>query len=178
MKLNTERKVYLGLLTAGLLALGASQFSSGSGTAAVDPASMLVSQSNTTTPVGPITATDPTKAITIAQRLRAFTKTHWPAKGELCADAFQPIEIIQVTAAVPKPTAAEQFRQSHHLDAVVVAGPRSQAIINGQPILLSKEIDGFRLIAVTPRAGIFESPDHTARLQLPLMNPAVATVAE
>jgi hypothetical protein len=163
MKLTTERKIYLALLGLGLLVLGVSQFSFGSSAPAQDPAEMLVRQPKDISAVA--AAPDIRPAVSVAERLRAFSRTHL-APGGNCLDAFQTLHAPEPTATPAVVAPAVSFQQGHRLQAVVMAGPRSHAIINGRLITLGQSIDGYRLVEVKPRSGVLQSAKERVELRM------------
>jgi len=65
-----------------------------------------------------------------------------------------------------KPKAAQLFARTHRLQGVMVRGPRSRAVVNNQCVPVGCEIDGFRLVSVSPGQALFEADGQQILLEL------------
>ena len=75
-------------------------------------------------------------------------------------------------AAVPTTTAGTDAAWRPQLRAVVVAGPKSSALVDGQVLELGDELDGYRLIQVLPDKAIFRKKGRRVELSVGASNAA------
>ncbi|UCG33114.1 MAG: hypothetical protein JSU68_00495 [Phycisphaerales bacterium] len=68
----------------------------------------------------------------------------------------------------PPELTAEGFESIHRLEAVLVAGSSSMAVVNGQTVYLGESLDGFALVSVEDRSAVFERGEERVTLILPL----------
>jgi len=83
------------------------------------------------------------------------------------------LKVIPEDAPDPRDVRAKQFAKEHTLEAVMLSGRLGSAAVNGQWIAVGKQLDGFRLIAVTPGSrnvpgsATFEFEERRVVLRLP-----------
>jgi len=106
-----------------------------------------------------------------AQRLRLVTGPSAGTDPQQVRDAFKP---GPGWAASPSDSgavtdnqarlAAQAFRSTHVLEAVLVSGDTRYAVIGGQTLSIGQELDGYRLVAVLERSAVFQV--HGLRVEL------------
>lgn len=177
MKLNKERKIYVALLVLGLGAFALDRMFSGTDAAATPDAPLAQVPTKADllgrTPPSPSTADGRSEAISLAARLKATSEAQRLSKTPL-TDAFQvPPRWAAAYKTAEQPTArpltvVERFQQSHKLNAVMVGGRRSRAILDGATVSVGQVFDGFKLVDVTERLAVLESGSE--RVTLKIMN--------
>jgi hypothetical protein len=182
MKFTKERKIYLGLLAAGLTALGVDH-SLSSSEASETPnvsTSLIVDKPELPRQAAPsIPAIPDGSSISnpLVLRLRAVEKSEQLTQMPI-HDAFtlpnRWAADCRTGPTEPKPlTPAEEFEKSHQLNAVMLAGRRSKAIVDGQSISIGQLVDGFKLTEVTERSAVLKSSAGQVVLRLKL-HPQIA----
>lgn len=86
----------------------------------------------------------------------------WPAAVRAPAPAPMFTGTAAAVAATPAPAAPWEPR----LRAVVVAGGRSMALVNGSVVAIGEQIDGFRLVRVQERTATFEKNGQHVELKM------------
>jgi len=86
-------------------------------------------------------------------------------------DAFVPSEDWLSELKPPEPVAAppdpaEGFGQRHSLSSVILMGAGGSAVVDGRAVRVGQELDGFRLLRLTPTGAIFQSGDRQVELRL------------
>ena len=186
MKLTKERKVYLGILAVGLVALVADRVFLGGG--GVPPSSAEAAA--TPLVIGPIAQLPQARApgtasawpkqpnVSIADRLAAVATTEGINTSEV-KDAFGPSAawLAQLRPSADRPSGlpldlAEAFCQRHRLTAVMVQGGGGKAIVDDKCLAVGEKIDGFALVAVEHNSAVFACGDRRAELKLPQTQPS------
>lgn len=123
----------------------------------VDPAQLLLTQTDDTAAI----ASKP--VIPLAQLLREAIGDTTLKEPDQTRDAFTPSQgWHEVSHAQPGVTdnsthnLAQAFRSSHPLEAVMVLGDNSYAVIAGQTIPIGQQVDGYKLVAVHERSATFQ----------------------
>lgn len=169
MNWTKERKLYVGVLAAGLAALVTDRLTGGGQSADPppdEPASALVVKSTPqTAPAAAAAPAPPAAARKLSERLTAWA-ANAPRKPR---DPFVPAAAWSGVAdvdAIPPSAGPERFRQNHRLTAVLMSGRQSQAIIDGTPIRLGEVFKGFRLVSVDESKAVLNSPAGSVTLSL------------
>jgi hypothetical protein len=177
MKLNKERKIFVALLALGLGALAVDRMFSGAEAAASSDNSAALVPTKTDSPgrtaASPTTTDVGGEINSVAARLNAMGESQRLSKTQL-ADGFQlpprwaaAYKVAEQPAAKPL-SPVERFQQSHKLNAVMVGGRRSRAIVDGTTVSAGQVFDGFRLVEVTERFAVLESD--AGRVVLKIVN--------
>ncbi|MEQ9096135.1 MAG: hypothetical protein RIE32_07720 [Phycisphaerales bacterium] len=174
MALNKERKVLLGLLgSAGLILAidqlllsppSGAQASNANPTVPTPADSVPASSSDTSTPVSTGTGLSEQAARQWNEKLHAALDEH-----EVTPDLDPFTEVVHSAddAGEAGPMSVEAFLSQHQLSLVLLSGDTSVAMVNGKPVRLGEEIEGYRLIRVDSRSAVFQSGTQTAELSLP-----------
>ncbi len=171
MRISRERKIYAVLIGAAAVGLGAVFFISGPGAKMTEAAAAAVEPE--TKPLAKAT-TEPADGgnslLSLASKLKSFETSH---KIDIPADAFKPSSIWaaarpKVDVAIATTQAVDAFKGTHQLSAVLVAGTRSEAIIDGRTVALGQTVDGYKLAAVTPKTAMFVSGGNKVLLRVPV----------
>jgi hypothetical protein len=171
MRISRERKIYAVLIGAAAVGLGAVFFSSGPGAKVTEAAAAAVDPENKPVAKGSTEPADRgTDSPSLASKLKSFETSH---KIDIPADAFKPSSIWAATkpkveAFIASAQAADAFKGTHQLSAVLVAGTRSEAIIDGRTVALGQTVDGYKLAAVTPKTAMFVSGGNKVLLRVPV----------
>ena len=174
MALNKERKVLLGLLgSAGLiLAIDQLLLSPPSGARASTGSPATLTPANPT----PASASDTRKPGATTQGLSQQAARQWNEKlhaalgDQEVEHDLNPFAEVVATANDAReagPMSVEAFVSQHQLSLVLLSGDTSVAMVNGKPVRLGEEIEGYRLISVDSRSAVFQSGTQTAELSLP-----------
>ena len=188
MPLTKERKIYLGLLAAGLAALTVDRLTGGpSAASAHDPAEYAIARPEASPSPAPASisnaaaATPATVANTnpgmitpgggLAARLRELlpnTKaTSRPAVAQ--RDLFRaPASWAPATPTNPVPREGltpDEFQASHRFTAVLRKGRRVHAVVNGQMVAPGQTLNGYTLLEVNADMAVFQSKLGTAVLK-------------
>ena len=175
MKLNKERKIYVALLAVGLSALTVDRvFSSSDAEETPEPpAALIVNKSDAAgtakASVGATEAAAP-DFNPIITRLRTLDEVE-RLSGTPTEDAFQmPLRWAAAYRTEAPQTrrlsSIEEFQQNHQLNAVMLAGRQSRAIVDGRTISMGQAFDGFKLVEVTERFAVLESSSGQVVLRL------------
>lgn len=167
MKLTRERKIFGGILIAGVIALIIDR-AGGSASEPVPEESALSAPQRAAGPA--VAASVPASKPTLASRIDAIAKAD-AKSGDGAESSFRdPFRISQswiggdiAGGATASPKVIEQ---PHRLTAVLVAGRRSQAVIDGRLIVIGQEISGLKLVAVTQDMAILERDETRLVLRL------------
>jgi hypothetical protein len=168
MKVTKERKILGGLLAAGLIALG------------VDFATRPPAAIESTPDQSNAAIAGPEKATTVdarpampsfTQRLDELSKADNATQASYRDPFRAPKSWTQASEETASP-AGKSFEQSHRLTAVIVAGRRSTAVINGSLVKVGQVIGGHTLVAVTQDLAVLES--HNTRVVLKLDRSAIS----
>ncbi len=152
VKLSPQRKAYIGVLGLGLAALIVDRgFLSGSGTS---PASAAAGLAPETVPGASLAqAPEAASTTTVAERLDALRDRAAPASAP---DAFAVVESWYESASKPGTAATGNASAvAYHLSSVLTdkQGKPLFAVVNGQKIALSQEVDGVKLIDASGAKG-------------------------
>lgn len=172
MALNKERKVLLGLLGSAGLILGIDYFvlsapsGAHAGTAQPAPESETKPTPDTTTPATKSAAgLSPRAALQWNQKLEQAAGERAVAQD---VDPFaDPVVPEQPAPDEAGPISVDAFVRTHQLSLVLLSGEMSVAMVNGAPVRLGDEIEGYRLISVDSRSAVFQAGEQTATLVLP-----------
>lgn len=117
----------------------------------------------------PSTAIQPIPAGWLAERLRGSS----PDSDNQLRDVFA---VPASWRPAPKAAAAEvalkpklfgdQFRSEHHLEAVVIDGRKSRAVVDGQMVSVGNSMDGFQLVALDRKSARFIRGEEQVSLSL------------
>ena len=88
-------------------------------------------------------------------------------KASLRPDPDEQVERDQAPPQRDKPR-GEEFQSSHRLEAVLVQGEASLAVVNGLTVHLGESVAGFSLLSVEERSATFERDGVRITLTLPL----------
>jgi hypothetical protein len=181
MKLTKKHRIYGGALLAclGILAADRAFFAPASASAGPVVAPQAIAptmvESSSTAPAAAIDLVGAQAAV--ARRLDAAGATA-ALDGRAMPSAFQipgswvaaepqpPAEIKPLADTAPPDPVAE-FIAAHRLTAVMAAGERGYAIINGELLYVGQTMGGFTLIEVDHRAAVLASGALRVRLALP-----------
>ena len=83
------------------------------------------------------------------------------------APAAQETEPVNTPPGPDRPS-TEEFQSRHRLDAVLVSGGASLAVVNGLTVHLGESVDGFTLLSVEDRSAMFARGTDRVTLTLPL----------
>ncbi len=171
MKVTKEQKVFIGLLTVGLIALGVDRFvlSPSSAEASDDSASLLVAKA----PEAKATPSSNNKAPTPAA---ATASTNNPVAQKLVAlsDALHLADVpVKDTFATPaawieRPgtvAGGKPFDQMHSLSGVMVSGRHPAAMVDGKLVSVGQLVDGYKLVAVGQGVAVFQMGDNSVTLR-------------
>ena len=171
MKLGKKQTAYgvvLGLAAAGFV-VDRLFFTPATAEAAaphVTPASPAPAASPSPSPA---TAPQSIPAGWFAERLRGAA----PDSDNQLRDVFavpaswRPAPKAVAAEAAPKPKLfGEQFRSDHHLEAVVIEGRKSRAVVDGQLVSVGSTIDGFQLVALGRQSARFVRGEEQVSLSL------------
>ncbi len=121
-----------------------------------DPAALLIEPSA-------VAQVSSTPKVSLADRLRQTTSTR-QSEANTPRDAFAVPAQWQASGSDLLPQngesarrALEAFKRDSRLDAVLLTGSRSYAVVNGQTIYLGQHYKGLQLIAVHERSADFEA---------------------
>ncbi|HYE20634.1 MAG TPA: hypothetical protein VEA69_19455 [Tepidisphaeraceae bacterium] len=187
MKVTKERKILGGLLAAGLLALIVDRASGGGATADMQTEATTVTpvmapaaaKSPAAVPATPAVATPASKP-SLASRIDQLAKSDL-AGGPALASYRDPFLVGRLwsgsgaddaDAGVGKPA---RFERDHRLTAVIVAGRRSSAMVNGSLVRVGQSVGGHTLVAVTHDMAVLDRGDSRVVLKLERTSPANPT---
>ncbi|MDH3583143.1 MAG: hypothetical protein OER86_02895 [Phycisphaerae bacterium] len=189
-KLTKERKIYAGLLIVAVVGLGADQLFLQSGATGPGPATAAPISSAALVPTA---GTRPVPAAVPAVDLSAITREDEGALSfRLVAladdrgfrlpaveDAFRPDAswealigseplVPEKPVVEPRALKVQRFVESHRLMAVMRGARGGLAIIDGQPLRVGEELDGFVLRSVKADSASFRKGEEEAVLMLQL----------
>jgi hypothetical protein len=91
--------------------------------------------------------------------------------GKVERDAFRIPDGWRPAAEAASPIVArpdsDKFVREHRLTAVMTAGDRSVALVDGKPVQIGQVLDGFRLVSVEKSSAVWECEGVRATLELP-----------
>ena len=170
MQLSTRHKFWIAVLGLGLTALAVDRFilphDPTSADAAASPAgaaALLVDRPSSPPPASPIPSPAPPAGAgnsdSLAFLLRGIC-VHKRLNVATVRDAFSPPPAWTRQAEPPEskraaPDWSRKFAGSHRLTGVMLAGRRSQALIDGKLVAIGQSVDGCKLIAVTTNSATF-----------------------
>jgi hypothetical protein len=172
MQLSSRQRAMAAVLGVFGLALFADRLFILPGSGAAAP--VASSESLLVSPHETVTTTDlvlPTPESTLAQQLceladdRLLDATRVP-DAFLAPVGWLPVESGPIAAAHEGSADAARFAARHTLTAVLVAGPRSHAVLDGEILLIGHSVEGFRLVDVRTRSAEFRSDHETVTLRL------------
>jgi hypothetical protein len=106
---------------------------------------------------------DKAPGVTFAMRLRRIAQASADTDPGQVRDAFTPGPGWSSTASAKggatdnqRRQAAEKFKSSHRLEAVLMTGNNHCAVIDGRTVYLGQTLDGYRLVAVHERSVVFQ----------------------
>jgi hypothetical protein len=182
MALTKERKIYLGLLAAGIGALAVDRLTSGPATAQAEDASAYVvarpdaPAATNSIPVAPAASGGTmTPGEGLAARLRELASKSNAAPGSAPRDLFRApaswAPQAQTTQPVAKEPGPADFEKSHRLTAVLLHGRQAHAVVDGRMVAPGQSIDGYTLLSVTQDMAVFRSRLGTAVLRTEIKGP-------
>ncbi|MDB5299746.1 MAG: hypothetical protein JWO87_1409 [Phycisphaerales bacterium] len=168
MKLNTQKAIYLGVLGLAALAFAADRWVFSPAAASAQPAGAGI------THVAPkIALAGPSQdglagLASLSSRLTKAAEADGTDPDQV-RDAFRPsaVWVVKAVETARGSSAADHFRDQHHLLAVMSGTRGGIAIINGKTVRKGQTIDGFRLTSVRERSAVFENADGAVELGLP-----------
>lgn len=164
MKLTKQRKVYVALGTAAVLALLGDRLFLDSETTGPRPAAAGVVSAAEPNLAAPSAADQlallPDPANSVAGRLSRIESEHELTAGG-GRDAFAPAgEWLRPTAADKSQPADKsgisRFTRDHKLEAVVPGLKRGCVIVDGATMFVGQKLNGFTLVQVRNRSAVFE----------------------
>jgi len=175
MKLTKQRKVYLGVLAVGLVALVIDRAFLGGGGVSPSSAEGAVIPP-VKAPAGAMSPQQPN--VSIADRLAAATEA---ANASELKDAFRPSDawLAQLRPSADRPAVApldlaQSFSQRHRLMGVMLQTGGGKAIVDDRCMAVGEKMDGFTLVAVEKNSAVFTCGDSRAELKLPQAPPPAA----
>lgn len=166
--MTPRRKAFIALLGIGVVALAADQLIPRSENPADEPEAELAvahAPAAQKTPPPPAAPANPS----LSQRI-AKARERSPGEVET-RDVFLvplawigPQKVEQILAAPAART--PRFDETHRLTALIVAGDRTGALIDGMMIKVGESIDGYRLISVANNVAVFESANERAYVRV------------
>ena len=181
MKLNTRQMGIAAVLAFGLAALAADRLLLGGGAGSVaGPATADAAALDPEEAVGAPRPAAPapvagraTDGPAVAERLARVARRRG-VSADRVDDAFRPpttwfaLAPTEDAGSEPEPTGPDRgaFLEDHVLSAVLASGQRGVAIVDGRPVRVGEEVDGFHLVAVDRRSARFEAEGQTAVLTL------------
>ena len=181
MKFMKERKVYLILAGAGVIALGIDRLFLGSAASGPSTASAVVASLSVPRPLsdGELWSQEVLALeSSLAQQLRRIAEEHEHFSGA-DRDAFHPSAAWlgdrqdEDQARLVQQPEAERFRQEHQLMAVVPNDRCGYAMVDGTPLFVGHKLEGFTLVAVRDRSAIFKSKDTYVDLRMDQVSAAL-----
>jgi len=175
-KLSRERKVFIGVLSVALAGLLVDRIFLGSGLTGAAEASAAEEYAldpfTEQFDIEPLTIEPEPASLTatLADRLEDYAQSHADDAGTL-PDVFQPSaawlpESPEADGAYRPPNAADEFRATHQLTAVMLSRSTPGAVVNKQFLTVGMEIDGFTLVSLSERSAIFDDDGKRVELQL------------
>jgi hypothetical protein len=110
-----------------------------------------------------------------ASRLKALAEAE-NLDGTDFRDAFVPAPSWLAQLKTPEPVVevvvqetneAQEFAQRHTLTAVIVIAGGGGAVVNGKTVHVGEELDGFRLVRLTPTSALFQGAKDQVEVSLP-----------
>jgi hypothetical protein len=109
-----------------------------------------------------------------ASRLKALAEVE-NLDGADFRDAFVPAPAWLAQLKTPEPVVevvqekneAQEFAQRHTLTAVIVIAGGGGAVVNGKTVHVGEELDGFRLVRLTPTSALFQGAKDQVEVSLP-----------
>jgi len=175
VKLTRERKVFLGLLGAGVAALIADRLlfapaGAGAAVPAAEPASAPPPSSRAAPAVEPATP----NGVPFSQRVAEAAAGAQSERDPFRVDDSWPKPIIKEEGSAPTAQDLDTFIKQIKLTAVVTQKDHEAqfAMINGRVRKIGDQIGGFRIVAMDPAGVEFESPiGERKRVALDLPSP-------
>jgi len=175
-KLSRERRVFIGVLGIALAGLLVDRLFLGSGLTGASEASAAeeyaLDPSTEQFDIEPLAIEhEPTSlTATLADRLEEYAHSHAPDTGTL-PDVFQPSaawlpESPAAAGGYRPPNAADEFRATHQLTAVMLSRSTPGAVVNKRFLTVGMEIDGFKLVSLSERSAVFDDDGKQLELQL------------
>jgi hypothetical protein len=179
MPLTRERKIYIGLLGVGLVALTADRLTrGGTGDARAQDSSEYVvartdGQAVAKSSPAFASANNVGGAGGISDRLRELGGRAAPESAADRRDLFRvprnwapDHNVPPATGPVKEPSGGPaEFERAHRLTAVILSERQGQAVIDGRIYKPGQVLDGYTLLAVTQDAVVFRSKLGTAVLK-------------
>jgi len=162
--MTARRKAFIALLGIGMIALAADQLIPTSENPADEPdAELAVAQAPAAkkAPTAASTPASPSLSQRIARALERSTGANETRDIFLVPLAWIGPQKVEQVIAAPAPR-TPRFDEKHRLTALVVAGDRSGALIDGMMIKVGESIDGYRLMSVANNVAVFESANERA----------------
>jgi len=165
MTLARQRKIFLGVGAAALVALGADRIFLGSSLSGPESAvaSSITDSSQADSAAGAdidalLHDDDPTAATSLAQRVNQVSR-YRPGLLEDRRDAFKPSAgwVGVDGSGSGLPTNADGFRAAYELVALMPKNRRPCAMVGGRTVFVGQTLDGFTLVEVGARSAVFES---------------------
>lgn len=174
MKLNKERKIYVGLGLLAFVGLTVDRVIIGTELTGPSPAAAsLVDDLSVQSLPDSLVSWDPSMTQDhhgVALRLRAVSSSMQPGMLGL-RDAFRPDESwFQAGYSPPSdsdPDRLLRFQKNHRLDAIMVIDGVAYAVMDGQRMLTTGDrLEGFEVISVTARSARFRHGDEQVEFAL------------
>ncbi len=175
--MTTQRKVYVGVLGLALAALVLDRALLGGGgspqsAAASSALSDSVAPSTTNAVVVPASVVEAAGNVEFNTAWRQLSiRVNALAVADVTHDAFRPGDSwISEAETAPAALPAEQFAQTHRLDAVMMADDvlgQGYALVDGAPIQVGGILEGFELIEVGSNWARFEASGYVVELRVP-----------
>ena len=170
MKLTRERKIFLGLLGLGAIALAADRLFLGpaGASAAVDEAPAAPVKAEAVAPdPAPVRPEKRATGPSLAQRLRGATVR---LDASSTKDAFKPSSAWGVTPSKVPAAASEDaqtFQATHHITSILQAGDQAIVMIKGKTYRVGEVVDGYRVVEIRTRSVVFQGTGPAFEVSLP-----------
>jgi hypothetical protein len=171
MRISKERKIYAVLVGVAAVGLGAVFFNLAPGAPAAEAAAGTVDAQSKPVADPSTSALDSgnTNFLSLASKLKSFG-TSYKISGRV--DAFKPGSAWLVAKPAANiavaARAVDAFKGAHQLSAVLVAGWSSHAIVDGRTFAIGQSLDGYKLVAITPKTAVFQANATKVVLRVPL----------
>ncbi|MEX0654498.1 MAG: hypothetical protein WD534_14780 [Phycisphaeraceae bacterium] len=169
--MTKQRKVLAAILGTGLMALGVDRFVLESSATTPQAASAVAPAVDTPSVQEQaldlareaLDESNVSQRASLADRLNETARQHaLPDRPH--RDAFAPSATWTDAIAPTEPVEAvdddraRRFKQNHALNAVMTPGERGVVVVNGKPLRVGGQLDGFTLVSVQGQSATFEGP--------------------
>lgn len=169
MNLSRERKVYVAIfgLAAGALVIDRVLLDSGvSDPASAGAETLLVASGGSVPSIDGLNALPDKAKATLASHLGKLADPSDIDMSKL-TDAFAASSAWKPEPAKEPEKIAKKMPDGSYTLSAILTGPNAAAVINGKPISVGGQVDGFTLIAVTENSAVLESAGSRQVLHLP-----------